>query len=61
MLEKPITTTYDESLKLIEIAKKNNVVLTTYQNRRWYVVSIGNNTKVKCSTEPALYIGILIS
>ncbi|KAJ9125727.1 hypothetical protein QFC24_002511 [Naganishia onofrii] len=35
MLEKPITTTYDESLKLIEIAKKNNVVLTTYQNRRW--------------------------
>jgi predicted dehydrogenase len=35
MLEKPITTTYDESLQLIEIAKKNNVVLTTYQNRRW--------------------------
>ncbi|KAJ9095416.1 hypothetical protein QFC20_006654 [Naganishia adeliensis] len=35
MLEKPITTTYDESLQLIEIAKKNNVILTTYQNRRW--------------------------
>lgn len=30
-----MTTTYDESLRLIEIAKKNNVVLTTYQNRRW--------------------------
>ena len=35
MLEKPITTTYEESLQLIEIAKENNVVLTTYQNRRW--------------------------
>lgn len=40
MLEKPITTTYDESLQLIEIAKKNNVILTTYQNRRWYVVAL---------------------
>lgn len=40
MLEKPITTTYEESLQLIEIAKKNNVILTTYQNRRWYVVAL---------------------
>jgi scyllo-inositol 2-dehydrogenase (NADP+) len=35
VVEKPFTNTYAEALDLIEIAKKNNRILTVFQNRRW--------------------------
>lgn len=35
ILEKPMTTTYDEAKILIGLAKANNLVLTVYQNRRF--------------------------
>jgi predicted dehydrogenase len=35
VIEKPFTVTSADADALIEMAKKNNVLLTVYQNRRW--------------------------
>ncbi|PGH20361.1 hypothetical protein AJ80_03629 [Polytolypa hystricis UAMH7299] len=35
IVEKPFTPTHEEAEELIALAKKNNVLLTVYQNRRW--------------------------
>lgn len=35
VVEKPFTQTKDEAIELIEIAKKNILILSVYQNRRW--------------------------
>ncbi|MEO7990444.1 MAG: oxidoreductase [Chryseolinea sp.] len=35
VVEKPYTNTVDEGLKLIDLAKKQNLVLSVFQNRRW--------------------------
>jgi scyllo-inositol 2-dehydrogenase (NADP+) len=34
-MEKPLTETSAQSEELIEIAKKNNLILAPFQNRRW--------------------------
>ena len=35
VVEKPFTQKYAESLELIELAEKKNLLLTVFQNRRW--------------------------
>lgn len=35
IVEKPFTVTSEEAAKLIALAKKNNCILTVFQNRRW--------------------------
>jgi predicted dehydrogenase len=35
VVEKPYTNTVDEGTKLIELAKKQNLILSVFQNRRW--------------------------
>lgn len=35
VVEKPFTLRYEDAITLIEIAKKNGVVLGVFQNRRW--------------------------
>src|SRR6188768_2609751 len=35
VVEKPYTNTVDEGIKLIELAKKQNMILSVFQNRRW--------------------------
>jgi len=35
VVEKPFTNTVDEGLKLIELAKKQDLILSVFQNRRW--------------------------
>jgi scyllo-inositol 2-dehydrogenase (NADP+) len=35
VVEKPFTITSNEAIKLIELAKEKNVVLSVYHNRRW--------------------------
>jgi scyllo-inositol 2-dehydrogenase (NADP+) len=35
VVEKPYTNTVDEGDKLIELAKKQNLILSVFQNRRW--------------------------
>ena len=35
VIEKPMTNTIEEGLELIELANKNRLVLSVYQNRRW--------------------------
>lgn len=35
LVDKPVTTTYEEAKELGTIAQKNNVILYAFQNRRW--------------------------
>ncbi len=35
VIEKPMSNTIKEGLELIDLAKKNSLVLSVYQNRRW--------------------------
>ncbi|CAG7917260.1 unnamed protein product [Penicillium olsonii] len=35
VVEKPFTPTYEEARELVELAKKQNRLLTVYQSRRW--------------------------
>jgi predicted dehydrogenase len=35
VVEKPYTNTVDEGTKLIDLAKKQNLILSVFQNRRW--------------------------
>jgi scyllo-inositol 2-dehydrogenase (NADP+) len=35
VVEKPYTNTVDEGAKLIELARKQNLILSVFQNRRW--------------------------
>ncbi|KAJ5856109.1 dehydrogenase [Penicillium soppii] len=35
VVEKPFTPTYEEAQELVELAKKQNRLLTVYQSRRW--------------------------
>ena len=35
IIEKPMTITYSEALELCDLAKKQNVMFSVYQNRRW--------------------------
>ncbi len=36
MVEKPLATTYDEALKMADLAKKNNILLLTNFETSWY-------------------------
>ncbi len=35
VVEKPYTNTVDDGIKLIDLAKKQNTILSVFQNRRW--------------------------
>lgn len=35
LVDKPVTTTFEEALELNALAKSQNLIITGYQNRRW--------------------------